>query len=106
MNKFMRMVVLFDLPVQTKKQRRDAAAFRNFLLKDGYYMLQYSIYVRICNGMDAVQKHKARLREHLPNNGAIRLLTITEKQYEAIEVLLGKYEPEDTVFAGEQTIVI
>lgn len=99
------MVVLFDLPVQTKKQR-GAAAFRNFLLKDGYYMLQYSIYVRVCNGMDAVQKHKARLREHLPNNGAIRLLTITEKQYEAIEVLLGKYEPEDTVFAGEQTIVI
>lgn len=106
MNKFMRIVVLFDLPVQTKKQRHDAAAFRNFLLKDGYYMLQYSIYVRICNGIDAVQKHKARLREHLPDNGAVRLLTITEKQYEAIEVLLGNFVPEDSPFACDQTTVI
>lgn len=106
MNKFMRMVVLFDLPVQTKKQRRDAAAFRNFLLKDGYYMLQYSVYVRVCNGLDAVQKHKTRLRGHLPDNGAVRLLTITEKQYEAIEILLGRLTPEDTAFACEQTTVI
>lgn len=97
---------MFDLPVQTKKQRRDAAAFRSFLLKDGYYMLQYSIYVRVCNGMDAVQKHKARLRAHLPDNGAIRLLTITEKQYEAIEVLLGNFVPEDSSFACGQTTVI
>ena len=98
----MRMIVLFDLPVQTKKQRHDAAAFRNFLLKDGYTMLQYSVYVRVCNGMDAVQKHRLRLYDHLPDDGAARLLVITEKQYESIDILLGRLCEEDRPFQCEQ----
>ena len=47
------MIVFFDLPVQTKTERRHATAFRNFLLKDGYHMLQFSVYARVCNGNDA-----------------------------------------------------
>ena len=74
----MRMLVFFDLPVQTKKQRREATAFRNFLIKDGYHMLQYSVYARVCNGNDAVTKHRARLTGQLPANGAVRLLVVTE----------------------------
>ena len=69
MSRFMRMLVFFDLPVQTKKQRREATAFRNFLIKDGYHMLQYSVYARVCNGNDAVTKHRARLTGQLPANG-------------------------------------
>lgn len=102
MNKFMRMMVLFDLPVQTKPERRAATAFRNFLLKDGYQMLQFSVYVRVCNGTDAVEAHRKRLTAHLPPNGAIRLLVITEKQYESIVILLGKLTLADDSFACEQ----
>lgn len=51
----MRILVLFDIPVKTKYQRHVASRFRHFLLKDGYYMLQYSVYARICNGPDAVE---------------------------------------------------
>ena len=98
MNKFMRMIVFFDLPVQTKTQRREATKFRNFLLKDGYHMLQYS---RVCNGTDAVDKHRERLRDRLPKNGAIRMLVITEKQYESIEILLGELTPADAPFESE-----
>ena len=54
MNKFMRMMVIFDLPVLTAKQRKMATRFRNFLLTDGYTMLQYSVYVRICNEDDEI----------------------------------------------------
>ena len=61
MSKFMRMIVFFDLPVQTKTERRHATAFRNFLLKDGYHMLQFSVYARVCNGNDAVQKSSTSL---------------------------------------------
>lgn len=93
--KFMRLIVMFDLPVKTKKQVKEATAFRNFLLKDGYYMIQYSIYVRICNGQDSVLMHKNRLRTAVPMNGSIRVLTITEKQYENIEILLGKRQKND-----------
>lgn len=93
----MRMLVFFDLPVQTKKQRSEATRFRNFLLKDGYYMVQYSIYARICNGYDSVETHKMRLRVNIPNNGSIRLMVITEKQYLSIEVLIGKLSVIETL---------
>ncbi|MBS5472224.1 CRISPR-associated endonuclease Cas2 [Gemmiger formicilis] len=102
MSKFMRMIVFFDLPVQTKTERRHATAFRNFLLKDGYHMLQFSVYARVCNGNDAVQKHESRLRASLPPNGSIRLLVVTEKQYQSIQILLGNYQPEEAPFVCEQ----
>ncbi len=95
MHKYMRILVFFDLPVRTKNERKVATQFRNFLLKDGYYMLQYSVYVRLCNGIDSVNIHKQRLKQGIPNNGSIRVLTVTEKQYDAIDILLGekiKYE--------------
>ena len=102
MSKFMRMIVFFDLPVQTKTERRYATTFRNFLLKDGYHMLQFSVYARVCNGNDAVKKHESRLKASLPPNGSIRLLVVTEKQYQSIEILLGPFSPADTSFACEQ----
>ena len=89
MSKLMRMIVFFDLPVQTKTQRQAAAKFRNFLLKDGYYMVQYSVYARICSGFDSVSLHEERLKRNLPERGLIRLLTVTEKQYSNSKVLLG-----------------
>ena len=65
-------------------------------------MLQYSVYARVCNGNDAVTKHRARLTGQLPANGAVRLLVVTEKQYQSIEILLGPFSPADTPFACEQ----
>lgn len=102
MNKFMRMLVFFDIPVKTKRQRRIATGFRNFLLKDGYHMVQYSVYARVCNGIDAVDKHRSRLKTALPENGSVRLMVVTEKQYEAIEILVGDYREADTPFVCEQ----
>ncbi len=91
MSKFMRIMVFFDLPVKTKIQRRVATRFRNFLLKDGYFMLQYSVYCRVCNGIDDVEKHRIRLMDNKPENGCIRLLVMTEKQFERMDVIVGDY---------------
>ncbi len=102
MNKFMRLLVFFDLPVKTKKERHIATKFRNFLLKDGYHMIQYSIYARVCNGTDAVDKHKQRLYGCLPDNGSVRLLIITEKQYSSIEILVGALKTADAQISYEQ----
>lgn len=90
MHKFMRILVFFDLPVKTKRERKKATQFRTFLLKDGYYMVQYSVYARVCNGNDMVELHKQRLRMNVPDEGSIRVLTITEKQYDNVDVMLGK----------------
>lgn len=92
----MRILVFFDLPVGTKEERKAATRFRKFLLKDGYHMVQWSVYVRVCNGSDAVYKHEIRLRENLPDRGSIRMLSITEKQYESMRVLLGDSTYDDT----------
>ena len=102
MNKFMRILVFFDLPVKSKAERRAATQFRNFLLKDGYHMLQYSFYARTCNGLDAVSKHRQRLYHVVPDNGSIRMLVITEKQFQSIEILLGNLTACDNEIETEQ----
>ena len=101
----MRLIVFFDLPVQTKVQRRAATHFRQSLLKDGYYMLQYSVYVRICNGIDAIEKHRARLQDMIPDDGSVRAFVVTEKQYESIDILLGKPTVADESFQTQQLTV-
>lgn len=93
MSRFMRLLVLFDLPVVTKAERKAATKFRNFLLKDGYMMLQYSVYCRICTDYDMVKKHEKRLSASLPPNGLVQCLVVTEKQFESSKILVGKLAP-------------
>jgi CRISPR-associated protein Cas2 len=85
----MRMMVFFDLPTVTKSERRAYTLFRRFLLNDGYDMIQFSIYGRILNGNDAEEKHMKRLLVNLPPEGSIRVLTVTEKQYSGMKLLVG-----------------
>ena len=73
----MRLMVLFDLPVVSKEERKIYSRFRRFLLKDGYDMVQFSVYARICNGQDSVNKHITRLSTNLPEKGSIRYMQVT-----------------------------
>jgi len=87
--RFMRLMVFFDLPVVLKADRRAYTLFRRFLLNDGYDMLQFSVYGRILNGVDAEQKHMQRLILHLPPAGSVRVLSVTEKQFASMKLLVG-----------------
>lgn len=91
----MRLMVFFDLPVRTKEQRRTATSFRQWLVKDGYYRLQYSVYARLCSGTDAAEKHMQRLMRVAPQSGSIRVLTVTEKQYASIKIVSGAKHPSE-----------
>lgn len=86
----MRIIVFFDLPVVKKKERKVYAQFRRFLLNDGYDMIQFSVYSRLCNGTDMTEKHLKRLNSSLPEKGSVRCLTVTEKQYAEMKFLVGK----------------
>ena len=88
-DRFMWLFVFFDLPVKTKLDRKVATQFRNFLLKDGYMMIQFSVYARICNGQERIDKHLSRLNHTLPNKGSVRVIQITDKQYERMKILVG-----------------
>lgn len=105
MSRLMRILVFFDLPVKSKVQRRAATRFRNFLLGDGYHMVQYSVYARICNGMDSVTAHKNRLYQAVPARGSVRVLVITEKQYAGLEILLGSPAASDDSKQQEDLMV-
>lgn len=86
----MRILVFFDLPVVKKSERQIYSKFRRFLLNDGYDMIQYSVYCRLCNGTDNVSKHMKRLNGSLPPKGSVRCLTVTEKQFAEMKFLVGK----------------
>ncbi len=85
----MRMLVMFDLPVVTRAERRAYTVFRRFLLNDGYDMIQFSVYGRILNGNDAEVKHMKRLIDNLPPDGSVRCLSVTEKQFASMKLLVG-----------------
>ena len=97
------IIVFFDLPVTKPKQRKAATKFRNFLLNDGYIMLQYSVYSRVCKGQAAITKHIKRAQNNLPSEGSIRALQVTDKQYARMKILLGNLAPEETS-GGQQLL--
>ncbi|WP_373818110.1 CRISPR-associated endonuclease Cas2 [Glaesserella sp.] len=103
--KFMRMIVFFDLPVTTAAKRKVANQFRQFLLKDGYQMLQLSVYARIVRGRDALDKHHKRLCEHLPEEGSIRCLEVTEKQFASMQILLGELKTQEKKVNANQMLL-
>ena len=101
----MRIIVFFDLPTNTKKERKEAGKFRKFLLDDGYDMLQFSVYVRICKGADAIETHKRRLIAKLPQKGNIRFLPLTNNTYERMSILLGEQKLSEKVKGKNQLLL-
>lgn len=75
------MMVLFDLPVVESNERKAATDFRNFLLDNGFAMVQYSIYIKLFSGKDACEKYYKLIKNNLPPRGKVDILTITDKQY-------------------------
>lgn len=96
---------LFDLPVKTKEQRRAATHFRKFLINDGFNMLQFSVYVRVCRDQDGADKHVTRLTRNLPRQGSVRTLLVTERQYGRMRILLGERHIHEKP-AGDQLLLL
>ncbi len=84
------VVTMFDLPVDTKQARREYAQFRKFLLKDGFSQMQYSIYARPCPSEENTTVHVRRVERRVPPDGEVRILTITDKQFERMRIFFGK----------------
>lgn len=88
--RFMWVVAMFDLPVHSKECRRQYALFRKALLKDGFSKMQYSVYIRHSASRENAAVHIARVEAAVPPNGEVRVLTITDKQFERMHVFWGK----------------
>ena len=83
-------IVLFDLPTDSAAARKQYTNFRKFVLNDGFTMMQYSVYMRHHASEENAQVHIKRVRFHLPNDGEVRVVKITDKQFSRIEVFYGK----------------
>ena len=88
--RFMWVVAMFDLPVDTMAARREYARFRKSLLKDGFTRMQYSVYVRHSASEENAAVHIARVERAVPPDGEVRVLTITDKQFERMRTYWGK----------------
>lgn len=84
------VVVLFDLPTDTKEARKQYSNFRKDLLEDGFSMMQYSVYMRHSASDENAQVHVKRIKAKLPADGEVRIMKITDKQFGYIEVFYGK----------------
>lgn len=84
--RIMWVLVFFDLPTETKTERKLAAGFRKQMLKDGFTMFQFSIYMRHCPSRENAEVHMKRVKSFLPNKGHIGIMCITDKQFGDMEI--------------------
>ena len=100
--RIMWVMVFFDLPTETKKDRKNAAEFRKKLLQDGFSMFQFSIYVRHCASQQNAEVHIKRVKSILPEYGQVGVMCITDKQFGDIQLFYGK-KPQQPNAAGQQS---
>lgn len=95
--RIMWVLVLFDLPTETKKEKKAYSDFRKNLQRDGFTMFQFSIYVRHCASQENAEVHIKRVKSFLPEHGQIVIMCITDKQFGNIELFYGKkVQPPNT----------
>lgn len=104
--RYMRLLVFFDLPVDTAKQRKDYRLFRKWLLKDGYLMLQESVYAKLVVNDGAAGSAIMRLRKNRPPSGLVQVLKVTESQFSTMEYITGNREAYNEVDTMEDLLIL
>ena len=96
--RFMWLMIMFDMPTNTKKDRKKYRYLRNKLLKEGYMMMQFSIYIRVFHSYEAALNGKKKLKDFIASNtlkGKIRIIMFTDKQFSKMEVIVGTQEKDE-----------
>lgn len=104
--RYMRLLVFFDLPVSTAAQRKRYSQFRMYLVKDGFLMLQQSVYSKLAVNEAAASGSIARMRKHRPPEGLVQVLKVTEKQYATMTYITGNEAAHDEVDTMEEFLVL
>lgn len=100
----MRVLIFFDLPTGTAAERRAYATFRKSLIKNGFMMLQESVYCKLALNQTAANAIVAAVRAIKPDRGLVQILTVTEKQYSRMELLVGESHSE--IIDSDERLVI
>lgn len=103
--RFVRIIIFFDLPVLTAENRRNYNRFRKFLIKNGFMMMQESVYCRMSLNQNMANSIISNVRANKPPEGLVQILSVTEKQFSKMEFLTGNYT-NDIVDSDERLIII
>lgn len=106
MFRIMRLIVMFDLPTKTSADRRNYRNFRKFLIKNGYSMMQFSVYSKIVLNHSVLNYQKVKLQQHAPPKGYVETLIITENQYANIEIIVGEEDRSKQEHSTNRMIVL
>ncbi|QCX25982.1 CRISPR-associated endonuclease Cas2 [Companilactobacillus futsaii] len=102
----MRMLCLFDLPVDTPQERRQYRIFRKELLRNGFTMLQYSVYYRAVQNRAAGKRYETAIKRFLPMHGEVRLVSVSEKQFNDMQILVGSRSNQETIVGNKELVII
>ena len=102
--RYMRIIVMFDVPVGTASERKDYQQFRKYLVKSGFIMMQESIYSKIAQNSTMADSIIESVKKNKPQSGLVQLLKITEKQYSKMIYIVG--ESKSDVLSSDERLVI
>lgn len=103
--RFMRMFIFFDLPVITTENRRNYARFRKFLIKNGFIMMQESVYCKMVINQTVANTVMSNIKSNKPPDGLVQVLNVTEKQFEKMEFITGSFK-SDIVDSDERLVIL
>lgn len=102
----MRLLLFFDLPVETKEEISEYTHFRKGLLRCGYHMVQYSVYMKVLTFKSKISDEVNKIKKILPNDGNVRIIAVTEKQYQEMYLVLGNKKVDEIYNNTERYIKI
>jgi len=102
----MRLIVMFDLPMETSADKRNYRRFRKFLIENGYAMMQYSVYSKIILNRSVLNYQRNKLIQNVPPNGYVDTLVVTEKQYTNMEMIVGDTKRTEQETSTERMLVL
>jgi len=101
---FLYIIIMFDLPTTSKKDLKKYTKFRKLMLNDGFTMIQYSVYIRICKSNYSANAHIKYIKKIIPLKGEVRILKLTDKVYNSMEILKN-FEKTNEEKLGVQTVI-
>jgi len=100
------MMCMFDLPVDTPNERRQYRIFRKELIRNGFTMLQYSVYYRAIPNRSAGKKYETAIKRFLPVHGEVRLISVSEKQFNDMKILVGTRSKQEVIVGNKDVVII
>lgn len=104
--RIMRLILFFDLPMNTKEERRIYSRFRKYLINNGFTMLQFSVYAKIFPNRTSLFQYIEGLKRNLPTKGSIRIMAVTEKQYEKMLILVGGKSIQEEMITDDPMVIL